>query len=87
MVVISSRQLKLFLDLPSEKKKLLPGTKGRNPDLLELLVSQGGECLEVDLVTEEDISVLTETLGGQQRRQLVQPWGGGVTYNKGSNNI
>ena len=71
VISISSRELELFLGLSGEKEKLLPSAKGRNPDLLKLLVSQCGEGLEVDLVTEEDISVLTETLGGQQRRQLV----------------
>ena len=78
--MVCSRQLELLLCLPGEQEQLLPGPEGRDPYLLELLVSQGGEGLEVDLVAEEDISVLTQTLGGQQRGQLIQPRGGGVTW-------
>ena len=41
-------------------------------------VSQGGEGLKVDLVAEEDVGVLAESLAGQQRGQLVQSRGDGL---------
>ena len=79
VIVVCSRQLELLLGLPGEQKQLLPGPEGRDSDLLELLISQGGEGLEVDLVAEEDICVLAQTLGGQQRGQLIQARGDGLT--------
>ena len=77
--MVCSRQLELLLGLPGEQKQFLPGPEGRDPDLLELLIGQGGEGLEVDLVAEEDICVLAQTLGGQQRGQLIQTRGNGLT--------
>ena len=45
IVNVGSRQLELLLGLPGQQKQLLPGPKGGDPDLLELLVGQGGEGL------------------------------------------
>ena len=45
IVNVGSRQLELLLGLPGQQKQLLPGPKGWDPDLLELLVGQGGEGL------------------------------------------
>ena len=48
---------KFFLGLPCQQEKLLPRPEGGNPDLLQLLVSEGGEGGQIDLVTHKDVRV------------------------------
>ena len=56
------RETKLLFGLPSKEEKLLPCSKDLNANLFELFVSEHGEGWQVNLVSEEHVSILPKAL-------------------------
>ena len=46
-----------LLGLPCQQQQFLPRAKGGNPDLFQLLISEGGEGGQVDFVAHKYVRV------------------------------